>query len=105
MLKRKLVRAGVFGNGLVLIIAAVNGTDRHAARASEADLLTLLIRQLQEFDSSFIQLSEMPAVSLTEVPKVRMNSHVAKFVKYYPEQNSEALKKINEKREALFSVD
>src|SRR5215831_8859859 len=104
MLKRKLVRAGVFGNGLVLIIAAVNGTDRHPAKTSETISLDPIIRQLQEFDSSFVQLSGMPAVSLGSVPKIRLNSHVIKFVQNYPKQNCEDLEKISERGRRYFPL-
>jgi len=105
MLNRKLVTAGLFGNGLVVIIAAVNGTHLHPAAATSATVsVDPVVRQLQEFDSSFIELNQMPAAELTDVPKIQLNSHVVKFVKDYPKENTEALEKIAERGRRYFPL-
>jgi membrane-bound lytic murein transglycosylase D len=105
MLKRKLVKAGLFGNSLILIIASVNGTNHH----QPVDTITTVptdpvIRQLLAFDSSFIVLSKLPAVALTNVPRIHLNSHAVKFVKDYTEGNTEALEKIKERGERYFPM-
>ncbi|MFI5188476.1 MAG: lytic transglycosylase domain-containing protein, partial [Chitinophagales bacterium] len=105
MLKRRLVKAGLFGNGLILIIASVNGTNHK----QPVDTITTVstdpvIRQLQAFDSSFIVLGKLSAVELSDVPKIHLNSHAVKFVKDYTERNTEALEKIKERGERYFPM-
>lgn len=105
MLKRRLVRAGLFGNGLILIIASVNGTNQKQPVDTTTTVSTdPVIRQLQAFDSSFIGLSELPSDILTDVPRIHLNPRVVKFVKDYNEQNYEALEKIREKGERYFPM-
>ena len=91
MLKRKLLRTGLFGNGLILIIAAINGTNQQPVDTTATVTVDPIICQLQAFDSSFIELREFPTDVLSDVPKIRLNSHAVKFVKDYKEQNEEAL--------------
>ncbi len=97
MLKRKLLRTGLFGNGLILIIAAVNGANHQPLDTTATVTVDPIISQLQAFDSSFIKLRELPADVLSDVPKIRLNSHAVKFVKDYNEQNDEALCKIRKR--------
>jgi len=104
MLKRKLMRAGIFGNGLVLFIATVNGANQQPVESTAHITVDPIIRQLQAFDSSFIELNDLPQVVLTDVPKIKMNSHVVKFVKDYNKENDEALQKISERGERYFPI-
>lgn len=104
MLKRKLVQAGVFGNGLILFIATVNGTSHQPAAIRETITIDPVIRQLQEFDSSFVELNAMPATALTDVPKIRLNSHVVKFVKDYTTATTDDLEKIGERGKRYFPL-
>jgi membrane-bound lytic murein transglycosylase D len=104
MLKRKLVQAGVFGNGLILFIATVNGTSHQPAAIQETVTIDPVIRQLQEFDSSFVELNAMPATALTDVPKIRLNSHAVKFVKDYTTANTDDLEKIGERGKRYFPL-
>ena len=104
MLKRKLVQAGVFGNGLILFIATVNGTDHQPAAIQETVAIDPVVRQLQEFDSSFVELNGMPASALIDVPKIRLNSHAVKFVKDYATANTDVLEKIGERGKRYFPL-
>jgi len=105
MLKRKLVRAGLFGNGLLFIIATVNGTHdqqpRNPAKKVEVDPF---IRQLQAFDSSFIDINEFPDTVLANAPRIQLSSRTAKFVKDYNKKNNEALEKIRERGDRYFPL-
>lgn len=107
MLKRKLVRAGLFGNGLILFIASVNGANQQLgdiSTTSATETVDPAIRRLQAFDSTFIELNEFPADALADVPKIQMNSHVVSFVKNYNQRNEEALEKIRERSLRYFPM-
>jgi membrane-bound lytic murein transglycosylase D len=105
MLKRKLVRAGLFGNGLVLIIASVYGTHHQQTFNAKTPVPTNpVIRQLQSFDSSFVELSDMPPDLLAGIPKINLNPHVTKFVKDYTNRNCEVLEKIRERGKRYFPM-
>jgi membrane-bound lytic murein transglycosylase D len=105
MLKRKLVRAGLFGNGLVLILFVVNGIKLgEPVRPTITASAEPIIRQLQAFDSSFIELRELPPAVLNDVPKIKLNPRAVKFVSDYNKQNIEALEKIRERGERYFPM-
>src|SRR5437762_4027683 len=95
MLKRKFVRTSLFANGLVFFIATVNGTDnKQAVDTSVTEDVGPIVRQLQAFDSSFIDLNEFPDSVLINAPKIHLNASAAKFVKDYNKKNEECLQKI-----------
>ena len=103
MLKRKLVRAGLYANGLVFFIATVNGSDGQQPVDAAATLeVTPIVRQLQAFDSSFIDLSEFPDSIMANAPKIHLNASAAKFLKDYNRKNEECLQKIKEKSAPYF---
>ncbi len=105
MLKSKLVKAGLFGFGIVPVIASVNGANQQFADTTTT-IVTVdpIIRQLQAFDSSFIELNGLPTAVLTDVPKIRLNSHVAKFVRDYNKGNDEDLEKIRGRGDRYFPM-
>ncbi len=105
MLKSKLVKAGLFGFGIVPVIASVNEADQQFAETTTTTVtVDPVIRQLQAFDSSFIELNGLPSVTLNDVPKIRLNAHVVKFVRDYNEGNTEDLEKIRERGDRYFPM-
>jgi membrane-bound lytic murein transglycosylase D len=105
MLKRKLVRAGLFSNGLLFIIASVNGTDNEQpGDSAKSVVVDPFIRHLQAFDSSFIELNEFPAEVLENAPKIQLSPRTAKYVKDYNKKNNEALEKIKERGYRYFPI-
>jgi membrane-bound lytic murein transglycosylase D len=105
MLKSKLVKAGLFGFGIVPVIASVNGANQQFADTTTKTVtVDPVIRQLQAFDSSFIELNGLPTAILTDVPKIRLNSHVVKFVEDYNKANDEDLEKIRERGDRYFPM-
>src|SRR4030095_11284750 len=98
MLKRKMVTAGLFANGLFFTIDTVNSVNEQepvdSVKTVEVDPS---IRHLQSFDSSFIDLTEFPAIVLADAPKIKLNSNAVKFVSDYAKKNGEALEKIRER--------
>jgi membrane-bound lytic murein transglycosylase D len=105
MLKRKLVRAGLFANGLFFTIATVNGTSSEEPIDSTKSMqVDPAIRHLQAFDSSFTDLAELPGIELASAPKIRLNPNAAKFVSAYATKNAEALAKISKRGERYFPM-
>jgi len=105
MLKRKLVRAGLFGNGLVLIIASVYGTNHQQSFNTRTAVSTdPIVQQLQAFDSSFTRLNDFPPDALAGLPRISLNTHATKFVKTFNERNTEALEKIRERGKRYFPM-
>ena len=105
MLKRKLVRAGLFGNGLFFIIASVNGTnDQQPVDPAKNATLDPFVRQLQAFDSSFIDLNNFPDTVLATAPRIQLSSRTAKFIRDYNAKNNEALEKIRERGYRYFPL-
>lgn len=106
MLKRKLVRAGLFGNGLLFILASVDraADKRPVDPASEVTSVNPVVRQLQAFDSSFADLNDFPDTVLANVPRIQLNSRALKFVKDYNARNNEALEKVRERGNRYFPM-
>jgi peptidoglycan lytic transglycosylase D len=105
MLKSKLVKAGLFGFGVIPIIASVNGADQQFAETTTTTAtVDPVIRQLQAFDSSFIELKGLPSVALIDVPKIRLNSHVVKFVQDYNTENEDVLELIRGRADRYFPM-
>jgi peptidoglycan lytic transglycosylase D len=105
MLKSKLVKAGLFGFGIVPIIASVNGADQQFAETTTTTVtVDPVIRQLQAFDSSFVELNGLPSVTLNDVPRIRLNVHAVKFVRAYNEGNTEDLEKIRQRGDRYFPM-
>jgi membrane-bound lytic murein transglycosylase D len=107
MLKSKLVKAGLFGFGIVPVIASVNETNQQFADTTTTTVTVTVdpvIRQLQAFDSSFAELKGLPSVTLNDVPKIRLNPHAVKFVRTYNEGNNEDLEMIRERGDRYFPM-
>jgi len=105
MLKSKLVKAGLFGFGIVPIIASVNGTNQQFVNTTTTTVtVDPVIRELEAFDSSFVELNGLSSAILTDVPKIRLNSHVVKFVRDYSNGNAEDLAKIRERGDRCFPM-
>src|SRR5438105_2329752 len=103
MLKRKLVRAGLYANGFVFFMATVNGSDGQQPVDTVTTLeVAPIVRQLQAFDSTFIDLSEFPDSVLANAPKIHLNASAAKFLKEYNRKNEECLQKIKERSGPYF---
>jgi membrane-bound lytic murein transglycosylase D len=105
MLKRKMVTAGLFANGLFFTMATVNGgNDQEPVDSAKTVEVDPAIRHLQAFDSSFIDLTEFPAIVLADAPKIKLNSNAVKFVSDYAKKNDEALEKIRERGDRYFPM-
>src|SRR5690242_14268170 len=105
MLKSKLVKASLFGFGIVPVIASVNGANQQFAETTTTTVtVDPVIRQLQAFDSSFVELKGLPSRTLNDVPKIRLNAHAVKFVRDYSAGNSEDLEMIRKRGGRYFPM-
>ncbi|HET9826225.1 MAG TPA: lytic transglycosylase domain-containing protein [Chitinophagaceae bacterium] len=105
MLKRKLARASLFANGLVFFIASVNGRDHlQPSDSIVTKEVDPIVRQLQAFDSSFINVSEFPSDVLANAPKIRLSAYLAKFVRDYNQKNDEILQRIKDRSSLHFTM-
>jgi len=99
------VKAGLFGFGIVPIIASVNGANQQFAETTTTTVtVDPIIRQLQAFDSSFVELKGLSSVALNDVPKIRLNSHAIKFVQDYNRENEDVLEIIRERGDRYFPI-
>ena len=104
MLKRKLVKAGFFANGLLLILVVNGANTQPPADDPTKIVIDPSIRQLQAFDSSFIYLNEFPDSVLANAPKIRLNRYAIEFVKDHNLKNKLSLGKIKERSLPYFTI-
>jgi membrane-bound lytic murein transglycosylase D len=105
MLKSKLAKASLFGLGIVPVMAFVNRANQQFADTTiKTETVDPVIRQLKAFDSSFVELNGMSSDVLTDVPKIRLNSHVVNFVRDYSKGNDEDLEVIRKRGDRYFPM-
>ena len=121
MLKRKLSRAGFFGNGLLLIATFNAGTiTQETAKASKKLLPGTTIpqqkksfaavmnedgiMQLQISDSSVVPFNELSEAESAEAPQIRLNPRAVKFVKDYVKNNDESLLNVKKRSQPYFKI-
>jgi Transglycosylase SLT domain len=102
MLNRKLVRTGLFTNGVLLLIAVVT-TAGTLLPAIDPRPATDSI-QWVKFDREFLQLRGLPESEALNAPAIALNSQAAKFVENYMAKNSRILEKIKERSNASFTI-
>jgi membrane-bound lytic murein transglycosylase D len=103
MLKRKLVRAGFFGNGLLLTIVMFNDAGiKPAAGFMKAASDTSIIQQ-PLFNDSLIADSDLQ-VSALKIPEPVLNSQAAKFVKEYIAKSHKMLQEIKDGSQPYFKI-
>lgn len=103
MLKRKLLRSGLFGNVLLLLLAVANtaGTQPGlGAGTSFTDSISHCLR----FDPVLLQLSGNTEMDALNAPVIVLNKHAVKFVDAYIADNSCMLQQIKEKNPKYFRV-
>ena len=121
MLKRKLSRAGFFGNGLLLIATFNAGTmDQETAKASKklvpgttialqkksftAVMNEEGIMQLQISDSSVVPFNELSETESAVAPQIRLNPRAVKFVRDYVKDNDESLLNVKKRSQPYFKI-
>jgi membrane-bound lytic murein transglycosylase D len=104
MLKRKLLRSGLFANGLLIILAAVHATGTQ--QPSNASLQTINESTIQwvSFDEDLLQFNGLSETTAAEAPKIGLCKEAMKFANTYLANNSKMLQKIKEKNPAYFRI-
>ena len=103
MLKRKLVRAGFFGNGLLLTIVMFNKAGTTPAEILLRSVNDTAIRESAIPDSVFLNSNLNGDIS-TEAQEIGLNSHALKFTNDYIARSKNMLQKIKENSRPYFSI-
>lgn len=103
MLKRRLIRSGLFGNLLLLILAVAHSAGIQPASSSKPVISDTTIHWLR-FDPVLLQLSTKSEMDLLNAPVIPLNKQAAKFVDDYIAKNSSLLQSIKEKNPRYFQI-
>lgn len=103
MLKRRLIRSGLFGNLLLLLLAVAHSAGIQPASGSKPVLSDTSIHWLR-FDPVLLKLSATSEMELLNAPVIPLNKQAAKFVDDYIAKNFELLQSIKEKYPRYFKI-
>ena len=104
MLKRKLLRSGLFANVLMLILAAVNATGTQ--QPSNASLQSINEPSIQwvGLDEDLLLFNGLSETTAAEAPKIILGKEAMKFANSYLAKNGEMLHKIRENNPSFFRI-
>jgi len=103
MLKRKLVRSGLFGNALLIILAVVHSSNTQFVLSSKPVINDTSIHWLR-FDPELLQLTGHTEMDILNAPVITLNKQAAKFVDAYMAKNNEMLSGIKDKYPNYFRI-
>jgi len=103
MLKRKLLRSGLFGNVLLLILAVVNTASTQPSSGTDLVLNDSTMHGLR-FDPVLLQLSGHSEMDALNAPVISLNKQAAKFVDDYIANNGSMLQQVKEKNPSYFKI-
>jgi membrane-bound lytic murein transglycosylase D len=104
MLKRKMAKKGLIGNGLLLLIAVVSlAATRHMGDTSGRAVNDSTVQQLS-FDTLLLTLNGGSETDLLTAPAISMNKQAAIYVNDYMTKNSETLLGIKAKSASYFKI-
>ena len=104
MLKRKLLRSGLFANGLLVILAAVHATGTQQPHGPLSRIITDSTMQWLSVDEELLQFSGLTAANAEDAPRIKLNNEAARFTKTYIADNSEMLEKIRQRSPKFFRI-
>jgi membrane-bound lytic murein transglycosylase D len=104
MLKRKLLRTGLFAIGLMIILVAVHATGAQLSFSAFKQSNTDSALQLISFDEDLLQFNGLTEATAAEAPQIGLRKEAMKFANAYLAKNSELLQKIKEKHPSYFRV-
>jgi len=102
-LKRKLVRSGLFGNALLIILAVVHSSNTQFVLSSKPVINDTSIHWLR-FDPELLQLTGHTEMDILNAPVITLNKQAAKFVDAYMAKNNEMLSGIKDKYPNYFKI-
>jgi len=103
MLKRKLLRSGLFGNVLLLILAVINTASTQPSLGPD-QALNDSVDHCLHFDPVLLQLSGNTEMDALNAPVISLNKHAVKFVDTYIAENSCMLQQIKDKNPRYFNI-
>lgn len=104
MLKRKLLRSGLFANVLMLILAAVNATGNQQPTNASLQSINEPAIQWVGLDEDLLLFNGLSETTAAEAPKIILRKEAMKFANSYLAKNSEMLYKIKEKNPSFFRI-
>jgi membrane-bound lytic murein transglycosylase D len=104
MLKRKLLRSGLFANALLIILAAVHATGIQQSPNALQQSINDSAIQWVSFDEDLLQFNGLTETISVEAPKIGLRKEAMKFANTYLAKNSELLQKIKEKYPSYFRI-
>ncbi len=103
MLKRKLLRSGLFANGLLIILAAVHATGTQQT-SDVAQTINDSAIQWVSLDEDLLHFTGLSETMAAEAPKIGLRKEAMKFANTYLAKNSDLLQKIKEKHPSYFRI-
>jgi membrane-bound lytic murein transglycosylase D len=103
MLKRRLIRSGLFGNLLLLILAVAHSAGIQPASGSRPVMSDTSIHWLR-FDPVLLQLSNTSEMDLLNAPVITLNKNAAKYVDNFIAKNGNLLQSIKDKHPRYFKI-
>lgn len=104
MLKRKLLRSGLFANGLLIILAAVHATGTQQPFDVSPQSISDSAIQWLSFDENLLQFNGLTESTSADAPKIGLRKEAIKFANSYLAKNSELLQKIKQKHPSYFRI-
>ena len=104
MLKRKLLRSGLFANGLLIILAAVPATGTQQPSDLSQQVINDSTIQWVSFDEDLLQFNGLSETTAADAPTIGLRKEAMKFANTYLAKNSEMLQKIKEKNPSYFTI-
>ena len=104
MLKRKLLRSGLFANGLLIILAAVHATGTQQSSDSSQQSINDSAIQWISFNEDLLQFNGLTETTFAEAPEIGLRKEAMNFANTYLAKNSGLLKKIKEKHPSYFRI-
>ncbi len=104
MLKRKLLRSGLFVNVLMIILAAVHATGTQQSFIVTSQVINDPSIQPVSFDEDLLQFNGLSESGAIDAPTITLRQEALKFSNNYLASNREMLQKIKEKNPAYFRI-
>ncbi len=104
MLKRKLVRSGLFVNVLMILLAAVHATGTQQTSIITSQVINDPSIQWVYFDEDLLLFNGLSESGAADAPKITLRNEAMKFANNYLASNRETLKSIKEKNPNYFRI-
>lgn len=104
MLKRKLLRTGLFANGLLVIFVAVHAMGVQPALNFTQQTITDTAIQWLSLDEDLLQFNGASEEMFGDAPKIKLRKEAQKFADSYLAKNAQLLQRIKEKNPGYFRI-